>query len=32
METDRQMKTSYDDPERLLETLLMQLAREARND
>ena len=32
METDRQMKTSYDEPERLLETLLMQLAQEARND
>ena len=32
METDRQMKTSYDEPERLLETLLVQLAREARYD
>lgn len=31
LETDRQMKTSFDEPERLLELLLMQLAREARN-
>ncbi len=31
METDRQMKTSYDDPERLLETLILRLAQEARN-
>lgn len=32
METDRQMKTSYDEPERLLEMLVMQIAQEARND
>ena len=32
LETDRQMKTSYDAPERLLELLLMRLAQEARND
>ena len=32
METDRQMKTSFDDSERLLEMLIMQLAQEARND
>jgi len=32
LETDRQMKTSYDEPERLLELLLMRLAQEARND
>lgn len=31
METDFKMKTSYDDQERLLELLLMQLASEARN-
>lgn len=31
METDYKMKTSYDDQERLLELLLMQLATEARN-
>ena len=31
METDRAMKTSRDDPERLLEMLVMQLAQEARN-
>ena len=31
LETDYQMKTSFDDPERLLELLLMQLAQEARN-
>jgi DNA polymerase III delta subunit len=31
METDNNMKTSYDDPERLLEVLLAQLAQEARN-
>ena len=31
LETDRQMKTSFDDPERLLEVLVMQLAQEARN-
>ena len=32
VETDMKMKTSYDDPERLLELLLLQLAQEARND
>lgn len=32
METDYQMKTSYDDPERLLELLLLRLSQEARND
>ena len=32
METDRQMKTSFDDQERLLEVLIMRLAQEARND
>ena len=31
METDHNIKTSLDDPERLLELLLLQLAREARN-
>ena len=31
LETDRQMKTSFDDPDRLLEILILQLAREARN-
>ncbi len=31
LETDYKMKTSFDDPERLLELLLMQLAQEARN-
>lgn len=31
METDNKIKTSYDDPERLLELLLLQLAQEARN-
>ena len=31
LETDRGMKTSYDDPERLLEMLVLRLAREARN-
>lgn len=32
METDRQMKTSFDDNARLLELLLLRLAQEARND
>lgn len=32
METDRQMKTSFDEPERLLEVLIMRLAQEAGND
>lgn len=31
LETDREMKTSYDDPERLLELLILRLAQEARN-
>ena len=31
METDYQMKTSYDDQERLLELLILRLAQEARN-
>lgn len=31
LETDKQMKTSYDEPDRLLEVLLLQLSREARN-
>lgn len=31
LETDRRMKTSYDDPTRLLELLILQLAQEARN-
>lgn len=31
LETDRNIKTSYDQPERLLEVLLLQLSREARN-
>ena len=31
METDNKMKISYDEPERLLELLLLQLAQEARN-
>lgn len=31
VETDYKMKTSYDEPERLLELLLLQLAQEARN-
>lgn len=31
METDHNMKTSYDDPERLLEVLLLQISQEARN-
>lgn len=31
LETDNKIKTSYDDPERLLELLLLQLAQEARN-
>ena len=32
LETDRKMKTSADEPNRLLEVLLLELAREARND
>lgn len=31
LETDRQMKTSYDDPHRLLELLILRLSQEARN-
>lgn len=31
LETDRKMKTSYDDPHRLLEMLILQLAQEARH-
>ena len=31
LETDRNMKTSFDDPQRLLELLILQLAQEARN-
>ena len=31
LETDRKMKTSFDDNERLLELLILQLAQEARN-
>ncbi len=31
METDNAVKTSYDDPERLLEMLVLQLAQEAKN-
>lgn len=31
LQTDEQMKTSYDDPERLLELLVLRLAQEARN-
>lgn len=32
LETDRQLKTSYDEPERLLELLILRLSQEARND
>ena len=31
LETDYRIKTSYDDPQRLLELLLLSLAREAQN-
>ena len=31
METDYQMKTSFDDPDRLLEVLILRLSQEARN-
>ncbi len=31
LQTDRKLKTSYDEPERLLEVLILQLAQEARN-
>ena len=30
LETDRKMKTSFDDAERLLEVLILELAQEAR--
>ena len=32
LETDHQMKTSYDAPDRLLELLILRLSQEARND
>lgn len=32
LESDRQMKTSFDDPQRILEILIMGLAQEAKND
>ena len=32
LETDRKMKTSQDEPERLLEMLIMEIAQEAKND
>lgn len=32
LETDRRMKTSFDEPERLLEILILELAQEARRD
>lgn len=32
LQTDRNIKTSVDDPERLLELLILQLAQEAKND
>ena len=32
LETDNAMKTSFDDPERLLELLILRLAQEARRD
>jgi len=32
LETDRKMKTSFDDQDRLLELLIVQLAQEAKND
>ena len=32
MESDRQMKTSFDDPVRILEVLILRLAQEVRND
>ena len=31
LETDYQIKTSFDEPERLLEVLILRLAQEARN-
>ena len=32
LETDYKMKTSFDDPQRLLEVLILQLSQEARHD
>ena len=32
LEADHKLKTSYDDPDRVLEVLILQLAQEARND
>ncbi len=32
MESDAQMKTSFDDPQRILEVLILRLSQEARND
>ena len=32
LESDQRMKTSFDDPERILEVLILQIAQEARND
>lgn len=32
LETDYKLKTSFDDPQRLLEMLILQMAQEARND
>jgi len=32
LEADYKLKTSYDDPDRILEVLILQLAQEARND
>ncbi|MBQ7415538.1 MAG: DNA polymerase III subunit delta [Oscillospiraceae bacterium] len=32
LETDRKLKTSFDDPQRLLELLILELAQEARRD
>jgi DNA polymerase III delta subunit len=31
LETDRKLKTSFDDPQRLLELLVLTLAQEAKN-
>ena len=31
LETDRKIKTSFDEPDRLLELLILQLSQEARN-
>jgi DNA polymerase-3 subunit delta len=32
LESDQKMKTSFDDPERILEVLILQIAQEAKND